>query len=85
MEWVSMTTDLESTDSAAGQSYFYNKSLHIINDTHEYFPVLNLQPEFIPAGDSKQLCVNIAWSTLAKWRVKNGYKQIEGLPVCSEA
>ena len=42
MEWVSMTTDIEASDSAAAQDYFYNKSLHIINDTRDYFPVLNL-------------------------------------------
>ena len=62
MDWVSMTTDNEMSDSATAQDYFYNKSLHIINDTREYFPVLNLQPEFIPVGDSKLMCVNLAWT-----------------------
>ncbi len=85
MDWVSMTTSNEMSDSATAQDYFYNKSLHIINDTRDYFPVLNLQPEFVPVGDSKHLCVNLAWTPLPKARVKNSFKSIEGLPVCSNA
>jgi hypothetical protein len=85
MDWVSMTTKNEMSDSATAQDYFYNKSLHIINDTRDYFSSLNLQPEFVPVGDSKHICVNIAWTSLAKQRVKNSYKSIEGLPVCTNA
>lgn len=80
-----MTTDIESSDAAASQNYFYNKSLHIINNTKDYFPVLNLNPEFVPFGDSKRLCVNIQWADLSKWRVASMYKGFNGLPVCSES
>lgn len=80
-----MTTTNELSDSATAQDYFYNKSLHIINDTRDYFPVLNLQPEFVPVGDSKHVCVNVAWTPLAKQRVKGSYKSIEGMPVCKNA
>ncbi len=85
MDWVSMTTNNEMSDSATSQDYFYNKSLHIINDTRDYFPTLNLQPEFVPVGDAKHICVNIAWTPQAKQRVKNSYKSIEGLPLCTNA
>ncbi len=53
MNWVSMTTSTEKSDAATAQDYFYNKSLHLYNDTRHYFPVLNMRPEFIPVGDSK--------------------------------
>lgn len=53
-----MTTDTEASTSA-GSTTYYNKSLHIYNNTKDYFPTLNLNPEFIPAGDSKTLCINL--------------------------
>jgi hypothetical protein len=65
LNWVSMTTDTELPDATASQSYFYNKSLHLYNDTRDYFPVLNLAPEYVPVGDSKNICVNLAWANLA--------------------
>ena len=65
LNWVSMTTDTELSDAAASQDYYYNKSLHLYNDTREYFPVLNLATEFVPVGDSRKVCVNLAWANLA--------------------
>jgi hypothetical protein len=85
MNWVSMTTEIESSDAAASQDYFYNKSLHLYNDTRDYFPTLNLNPEFVPFGDSKQLCVNIAWAPLSKWRVSSMYREVNELPQCTDA
>ena len=62
MEWVSMTTESEKGNAASAQNYYYNKSLHIYNNTKDYFPTLNLNPEFVPVGDSKTLCVNLMWA-----------------------
>lgn len=45
MDWVSITTESEKSDSAASQNYFYNKSLHLYNNTVNYFPTLNLNSE----------------------------------------
>jgi len=64
MDWVSMTTGTESKDATASQSFYYKKSLHIYNHTKDYFPTLNLNPEYVPVGDSKTFCVNLAWSPL---------------------
>ena len=47
--------------------------------------MLNLNPEFVPVGDSKRVCVNLAWAPLAQHRVASLYKQVSGLPECSEA
>ena len=47
--------------------------------------MLNLAPEFVPVGDSRKICVNLAWANLAQWRVTNLYKPVSGLPDCSEA
>ena len=85
MDWVSMTTETEEKDAASSQSYFYNKSLHIYNNTKDYFPTLNFNPEYIPVGDSKTLCLNVAWSPLKRWRVYDLYKQIVGLEECEGA
>ena len=85
LNWVSMTTGTERSDAAAAQDYFYNKSLHIYNDTRDYFPTLNLAPEFVPVGDSKQLCINLAWAPLMQQKVKALYREVNDLPVCSEA
>lgn len=85
MDWVSMTTETEEKDSASSQSYYYNKSLHIYNNTKDYFPTLNLNPEFVPVGNSKTLCINLAWIPSKMWRVYDMYKQVTGLPECSEA
>ncbi len=73
MDWVSITTETEEADPATSQSYFYNKSLHIINDTRDFFPVLNLQSEYVPFGDSKNYCFNLAWNSNERWRVTNSY------------
>ena len=85
LDWVSMTTDTEQHDSASSQSYFYNKSLHIYNNTKDYFPTLSLNPEYLPVGDSKTLCINVAWAPAKKWRVYEMYKQVSGLPDCKES
>ena len=85
MDWVSMTTDTEYKDSASSQSYYYNKSLHIYNDTNDYFPPLNFNSEYIPVGDSKTMCVNIGWAPQRKWRVVDMYKSLSQLPNCSLA
>ena len=69
-----MTTETEQKDSTSSQSYYYNKSLHIYNNTKDYFPTLNLNPEFIPVGDSKKLCINLAWAPSKMWRVYEMYK-----------
>jgi hypothetical protein len=85
MDWVSMTTDTEGKDAASSQSYYYNKSLHIYNNTKDYFPTLNLNPEFVPVGDSKTLCVNLAWAPSRMWRVYEMYHQVSNQPECSQA
>jgi len=85
MDWVSMTTETEGSNAASAQSYYYNKSLHIYNNTKDYFPTLSLNPEFIPVGDSKTLCLNLMWAPSKQWRVYEMYKFIKDLPVCSEA
>jgi len=64
LDWVSMTTDTEQADALASQSYLYNKSLHLYNDTREYFPVLNLASEYVPVGDAVRTCINLAWVDL---------------------
>ena len=84
MDWVSMTTDTESQDATSSQSFFYNKSLHIYNNTKDYFPTLNLNPEYVPVGNSKTLCINLMWAPSRQWRVYEMYKNISGLPICSE-
>ena len=81
MDWVSMTTESEKSDSAASQNYFYNKSLHLYNNTKDYFPTLNLNSEFVPVGESKQVCINIAWAPLKEWR--GSYGQVKSLPECA--
>ena len=81
MDWVSMTTESEKSDSAASQNYFYNKSLHLYNNTKDYFPTLNLNSEFVPVGESKQVCINIAWVPLKEWR--GSYGQVKSLPECA--
>lgn len=80
-----MTTDTEYKDAIASQSYYYNKSLHIYNNTKNFFPTLNINPEFIPVGDSRTFCLNLAWSPLKRWRVFDMYHQITDLPECEGA
>lgn len=82
MDWVSMTT---RNEAASSQNNLYNKSFHIYNHTKDYFPALNFLPEFIPAGDSKKLCINLSWIPAKMWRVYDKYKQIIGLPTCEES
>lgn len=84
MDWVSMTTETESGNAATAQNYYYNKSLHIYNNTKDYFPTLNLNPEFVPVGDSKTLCINLMWAPAKQWRVNEMYKYIKDMPLCSE-
>lgn len=85
MDWVSMTTETEQKDATSLQSYYYKKSLHIYNNTKDYFPTLNLNSEFVPVGDSKKLCVNLMWAPAKQWRVYEMYKFVKDLPVCSQA
>jgi len=44
-----------------------------------------LNPEYVPVGDSKTLCVNLAWSPYARRKVKGMYKSITDLPYCADA
>lgn len=80
-----MTTETEEKDAASSQSYYYNKSLHIYNYTKDYFPTLNLNPEFVPFGDSKTLCVNLAWAPTKMWRVFEMYRSVINMPECSQS
>jgi hypothetical protein len=84
LDWVSMTTETEEKDATASQSYYYNRSLHIYNNTKDLFPTLNYNPEFVPVGDSKTLCINLMWAPAKYWRVQTMYKYVRDLPTCSE-
>jgi hypothetical protein len=46
---------------------------------------MNLNPEFVPFGDSKQFCINFAWTSIQQWRIKSSYEEFKGLPECTEA
>lgn len=73
MDWVNLTTENEKKDSPNSVNVF-NRSLHFYNNTKNYFPTLNLQPEFVPVGDSKTMCINLAWTPKEKWRDYDKYK-----------
>ena len=85
MDWVSQSTPPEQVDATAAQTYYYNKSLHVYNQTKNFFPTLNLDPAFVPVGTSKTFCVNVAWAPFKLWHVIDMYKQVKGQPDCSGA
>jgi hypothetical protein len=86
MDWVSMTTGSESKNALQISSNFaYKKSLHLFNKTESYFPTLNLNPEYVPYGDSKNYCLNLAWSPAQMWRIQSMYKQVTEQPMCIES
>lgn len=86
MDWVSMTTGAESKNALAlNANYAYKKSLHLFNKTESYFPTLNMNPEYVPYGDSKAYCLNLAWTTAQMWRVRDTYKQVVEQLQCAEA
>ena len=85
MDWVSMTTEAEGKEATSAQSYYYKKSLHIYNNTKDYFPTLNLDPGYIPVGNSMTLCINLAWAPAKMWRVLGMYKEVQAIPLCVEA
>lgn len=87
MTWVSMTTAEEekSQSNVKDNQVAYRKSLHLLNQTANYFPTLNLNPEYVPYGDSMPYCLNLAWNKAESWQVKEKYRQVTEQPQCLEA
>ena len=44
-----------------------------------------MNPEYVPYGDSKNYCLNLAWNKADSWQVKEKYKQVTEQPDCFEA
>lgn len=87
MNWVSMTTAEEekTQPNIKDNQVAYRKSLHLFNATANYFPTLNLNPEYVPYGDSKNYCLNLAWNKADSWQVKEKYRQVNSQPDCLES
>lgn len=77
---VSTLQDRFSEETASKLADSHNSRIDYFrfSNTHDYFPKLYVQEEYLPLGYSKPYCLHLAWNRRQDYRQLDMYKSVAG-------
>lgn len=82
MRWTNEENAQEANLGAkvdVGDNYF------LVQQTQDYFPVLNLDQNHGPFGSASPLCIHIDWARQEQKKMVDMYKSVLGFPNCTNS